>query len=411
MTDASRNIRAAIAEPVVDDSTVDRVLDGAVRRRGAMVRRRRVVAASSALFAAGIAAFALRAPQGGDLRRVDGSPLASLAAPASAPSRVAFDDGSHVELSAASELRVAFNDGQRVGWTLERGAVRFSVRPRGPRRWTIDAGLAVVSVIGTEFVVDRSADHVRVAVSEGVVRVETRGIESRIHRLTAGQFVVIGRAPTLSSDASTSAEPSAAEPLDEDVRAATAALEAGAMSSDDASADPTNTSDASPPSRANGVAASRPAWRSLAEQGEYNRAYELLGSNGVARASEGSSSDSLLALADVARLSGHPAEAVAPLEQLLREHPSDRAAPLAAYTLGRVFASLSRHEEAARSFDRALSLGAPRAIEEDVRWLLVRARSASGDRAAAQRAADEYRARFSDGRHARAIDALLGPPR
>jgi transmembrane sensor len=268
-----------------------------------------------------------------------------------------------------------------------------------------------VSVIGTEFVVDRTADHVRVAVSEGVVRVETSGIESIIHRLTAGQSVVIGRAPTLSSDASTSAEPSAAEPLDEDVRAASAALEAGAMSSDDASVDPTNTSDASRASRTNGVAAQRPAWRSLAEQGEYNRAYELLGSNGVARASAGSSSDSLLALADVARLSGHPAEAVAPLEQLLREHPSDGAAPLAAYTLGRVFASLSRHEEAARSFDRALSLGAPRAIEEDVRWLLVRARSASGDRAAAQRAADEYRARFSDGRHARAIDALLGPPR
>jgi tetratricopeptide (TPR) repeat protein len=154
--------------------------------------------------------------------------------------------------------------------------------------------------------------------------------------------------------------------------------------------------------------AQRETWRSFAEQGQYDRAYALLGEGGVVVASRGVSPDSLLALADVARHSGHPAEAISPLETLLREHSSDGAAPLAAYTLGRVFVTLGRHEDAGRAFERALSLGAPRAIEEDLRWLLVRSRRASGDAAGAARAAEEYRARFRDGRHARALDALLG---
>ncbi|MBL8681884.1 MAG: FecR domain-containing protein [Myxococcales bacterium] len=412
MTDASRHIRDAIDQPKVDEPTIDRLLDGAVRRRGAMVRRRRVVAASSVLAIAAVGVFVLRAPnQGGALRRTDGAPIASIVTTDAAPSRVAFDDGSSVVLSPSSALRVAHNDQRRVDWTLERGVVRFSVRPRGPRRWTIDAGLAVVSVIGTEFVVDRTADRVRVSVSEGVVRVETRELQSRIHRMTAGQSIVVEARPAVAdpsiANAASADDASASGPAIPagDDASTSAALEGGLAMQDDAS----SASDAARIVRA--PATARPAWRSLAEQGEYSRAYELLGTDGVARASRGSSADSLLALADVARLSGHPSEAVAPLEQLLREHPADSAAPLAAYTLGRVFVSLGRHAEAARSFDRAIALGAPRAIEEDLRWLLVRSRNASGDRSGAERAAEEYRARFSDGRHARAIDDLLGARR
>lgn len=412
MTDASQKIRGSLAEPTVDSSTVDRVLDGAVRRRGAMVRRRRAVAGASVLAVVGVSVLVLRAPSRADaLRRVDGVDLASIAATERASS-VAFDDGSSVELSPSSALRVAHNDHQRIEWNLERGSVRFSVRPRGPRRWTIDAGAALVSVIGTEFVVDRASDRVRVSVSEGVVRVETREVHPRIHRLTAGQSVVIAvaapgdRTPDPSSVAQSESDAASAT-VESDAASATIESDASALVEDGS----TVTTSSSDGARVMRPTATRPAWRSLAEQGEYNRAYEMLGSDGVARASRGSSADSLLALADVARLSGHPAEAVAPLEQLLREHPADSSAPLAAYTLGRVFVALGRHGEASRSFERAISLGAPRAIEEDLRWLLVRSRNASGDRAGAERAAEEYRSRFSDGRHARAIDELLGARR
>jgi transmembrane sensor len=116
----------------------------------------------------------------------------------------------------------------------------------------------------------------------------------------------------------------------------------------------------------------------------------------------------LLALADVARLSGHPAEAVAPLERILAEFARDSQAPLAAFALGRLeLDSLGRARAAALAFRKALDLGIPQALREDVLARLVEACARSGDVGAAGRAADDYRHEFPSGRYARAIDGWL----
>src|SRR5690606_29525095 len=64
------------------------------------------------------------------------------------------------------------------------------------------------------------------------------------------------------------------------------------------------------------------AWRALANRGRHHEAYAALRDRGIARESEHASPEQLLLLADVARLSGHPAEAVRPLERLITVHPT-----------------------------------------------------------------------------------------
>jgi len=90
-------------------------------------------------------------------------------------------------------------------------------------------------------------------------------------------------------------------------------------------------------------------WRVLAQQGQFEQAYRAVDTNNLATASD--EPGDLLLLADIARLSHHPAESVAPLEKLLREHRSDPRAALCAFTLGRVLLDdLGKPREAATAF-------------------------------------------------------------
>jgi transmembrane sensor len=107
----------------------------------------------------------------------------------------------------------------------------------------------------------------------------------------------------------------------------------------------------------------------------------------------------LLVLADVARLSGHAAEAVAPLERILRDFPGNPQAPLAALALGRLeLDTLDRPAKAAGALNRALSLGVPLSLREDVRTRLVEAYARAGNRAEARAAAAAYLREYPDGR-------------
>jgi len=69
-------------------------------------------------------------------------------------------------------------------------------------------------------------------------------------------------------------------------------------------------------------------WRELARHGHNDEAYATLGAEGLRSESGRLGVDDLLALADVARLSGHPAEAVVPLQRVLSEFASNAQAPL-----------------------------------------------------------------------------------
>ncbi len=97
-----------------------------------------------------------------------------------------------------------------------------------------------------------------------------------------------------------------------------------------------------------------------------------------------------------------------PLERILADFASDAQAPLAAFALGRLeLDSLGRAGAAAVAFRRALELGIPSSLREDVRARLVEACARSGDASAARQAAAAYHAEFPHGRHARAVEGWL----
>jgi hypothetical protein len=153
------------------------------------------------------------------------------------------------------------------------------------------------------------------------------------------------------------------------------------------------------------------AWQDLARRGSYAEAYGALGARGVERVSDSGEVADLLAVADVARLSGHPIDAVAPLARVLTDHRTDPRAPLAAFTLGRVQAdTIGNPAAAAQAFALAIVLGLPAGLVEDAYARLVETRAHAGDRAGARAAAAAYRERFPDGVHAAAIDAWTAVP-
>ena len=153
------------------------------------------------------------------------------------------------------------------------------------------------------------------------------------------------------------------------------------------------------------------SWRQLAAEGNHASAYSELGREGIIVASKTASIDDLFALADVARLSGHPADAVIPLEQVVSVYPRDSRAPLADLTLGRVeLESLDRPVDAITSIRAAFALGVPAGLAEDAYALLVEACAKAGDRSGARRAYEEYTARFPGGVAAGELRRLVDGP-
>ena len=134
----------------------------------------------------------------------------------------------------------------------------------------------------------------------------------------------------------------------------------------------------------------------------------MLGPSGIASSTQTASVDDLLALADVARLSGHPADAVTPLTRVMTEHADDPRAPLAAFTLGRLsLDALGRPAQAAAAFQRAIQLGLPQSLREDAYARMVEARARAGDEAGASAAALDYEQHFPDGKRLREVQRWI----
>ena len=369
-------IREALAAP--DALAVERVVRGWRARRDA--RRLRATAAAGAVVAAaaGVVLWVRApAPEGPLLRDDRTLPRA-------------VEDGVAARLIDRSTVSVrggrvvvTGNTARSFAARVDGGRARFAVTPGGPRRWTVTCAGVVVEVTGTVFEVEREPGAVRVAVERGSVRVSSGRLPAS-RALTAGQWVRVSLVDAAPAPMPVPAPPAAAPALS-----------------------------LSPPARAARVAPppAATAWRDLARRGDYDTAWRELGADGVARVERTSSAADLLELADVARLSGHPAEAVSPLERVLREHPRDAAAPLAAFALGRLqLDALGRPDRAADALERALALGVPRTLEDDVRARLVEALARAGRRDAMRAAAEEYLRRFPDGRRAAAVRRRLEAP-
>jgi transmembrane sensor len=238
--------------------------------------------------------------------------------------------------------------------------------PRGQRAYHIEAGPLVVRTAGGRLIIAASEERIDVQVIEGELTLEGDGTT---RKLTAGESFTWTR-PEPPREPEPQPQPEKPKP-----------------------------------------AAAAPSWRALAAKNKFREAYDALSREGVAPPAKAQvTAGDLITRADVARLSGHAAEAVPLLERVLDEFPEDRRAALAAFTKGRIHAdSLSEPRAAALAFKRALALGLPDSLVEDAHARAVEAWIAAGDRDAARAAAQAYETQFQSGKHRDRIQRWLEP--
>lgn len=334
-------------------------------------------------------------PSAGALVVADGRPLGLVDAAQSART-VRLADDSEIRLARGARLEQVLSTRSRFELLLARGTADFSVTPGGPRRWSIDAGAARIEVVGTEFRVARHAGGVEVEVSHGVVLVIGEGVPGRVRRLTAGQkLAVVGVGD------SGAPPPKAAATSDGAAAALPSPALAGAVQPDEPMLIPARTRAGSErPAAANVAAnrrrAARPTETLESTESPHER-YAQLGPAGLARETmKATSIEQLLELADVARLSGHPQDAVAPLTRALDAFRNSRQAALAAFTLGRVLLDqLNVAGPAAEAFERAIVLGLPKALRADCYRRLAEAYGRAGNEAERARAEARFQTEFA----------------
>ena len=367
----------------LDRATSRRLWLGVAVRRDARARaRRRLVFVAT--FAIGVVAAllvvtfsaerreqAVVAREHAGVRKLQGGEVWSTVAGPDAEERaIDLDDGSRITLERGSRIEPLENTEHSVVVLLGEGRAVFDVKPGGPRRWSIEAGLATVEAVGTRFVVSRSPMSVIVEVDRGTLLVRGERVANRVQRLVAGERLEIGIAQT----------------------------ELTPLPSSSSVEFP------SPPREPAASASNTPDWHGLARKGAYAEAYERLAADGIARRVQTADVDQLLALADVARFSGHPAAAVEPLRRVVTDHRRDPRAALAAFTLGRVHLDfLDDPVAAVGDFETAILLPLPPALLEDAYLRLIDARARAGDRHGAHEAWIQYRERFpNSSRHSEA---------
>lgn len=331
-----------------DAARTERTLGGLHRkRRNARVRTT-------------VGVLAVLALVGWQLRPVERVPLAHVEQVAPTPAlQMGLDDGSQVFMrDERTRVSVTETSSTRVALELAEGQARFDVTRDEQRVFRVRCGEVTVEVLGTSFEVERDGARTRVAVLRGKVSVSFRdGYEE----LSAGEAGWFPRAEW----------PQRAEPA--------------------------------PPPVARSVARSTAtrSWREPAEQGEFERAYELLAKTQKPIADD---VEELMLAADTARLSGHAAAAVPYLKRVMSEHANDSRASLAAFTLGGVLMQqLGQPREAEAAYARARALSLNSSLAEDALARQVEAAHRAGDSANARSLAREYVAQYPNGRRVRAV--------
>jgi transmembrane sensor len=269
---------------------------------------------------------------------------------ATPPSAITLHEGSTIALDPASaEVRVVEQTPTHVSVDVVRGAARYSVVPNPKRAFEVHAGLVTVTVVGTEFVVEPRAEGAWVEVTRGKVRVSWNGEEA---------FVAAGESGTFPPTAQV------------------------------------QTSDREQGQLLGPQAQPRQVYRSRVAGHDYRGAYAVLSRH---PALAGDTVEDLLVAADVARLSDHPSEALPYLQRVVREHPRDARAPLAAFTLGRTLGGLGRTQEAMSMFGKVRASWPDSTLAEDALLRQAEAASHIGDMANARRFAEEYDREYPNG--------------
>jgi transmembrane sensor len=400
MHESNRELKAArevmgVIDERWDAQRSERTLSALHDKRRRKQRSLRTLAGAGAVCALGAIAFAAWWPS------PQPAPQPTAAKPDALHMRLA--DGSEVWLrDAATRLTVDEGSAQRVDVALLAGEARFDVVHRAERVFHVNSGDVTVEVLGTAFELERQAARTRVAVLRGRVAVLWPSGRTELSAGEAGWF------------------PRPAEQAAAQLGAASTQLEAHAAQLGSAAAQgvvatqhngPTPQLDAAAHTAKHAVhkpsaSAAPSAWREPAEQGDFERAYELL-----ARAPQpvADNVEELLLAADSARLSGHAAAALPFLKRVVAQHAEDSRAPLAAFTLGGVLMQqLGQPREAEAAYARARELSLNSSLAEDALARQVEATYRAGDTARARALAGEYLARYPKGRRVHAVQRFGG---
>lgn len=356
-------------EPGWDERDVERVWQGLKRKR-----RRRAVAAGvgvAAVATAAAAVWALLVVPGRDAIVQPARPPAppSPSQPSHRDEAVRFADGSTAVPFGGYEgsLAVIEDTPQRIMVALAKGGGRFDVVPRPERVFSVRAGEVTVSVLGTAFSVERVADRVGVTVTRGTVQVDW-GAGAR--RLAAGED---GWFPPLVVSPAAAEEPAEGP-----------AKEAGPVRHKRKRVD----DGAATPSPSPTVEPAEPAVPPVPDAAK------------------------LLADADRARLAGRFEDGASLLSRLIREHPGDPRAPLAAFSLGRILlGELHRPAEAAQAFARVRALAPDGPLAEDALAREVEAWARAGNLERARARGAEYLRLYPNGTRAADVTEAVRPNR
>ena len=325
---------------------------------------------------------------------------------------VKLSDGSLARaLDETSQLLLVTTQPERVLIRLH-GTASFQVTKNPQRLYRVETERVAVEVLGTRFTVSERPDRsVHVAVSEGRVRVLWDGKQRELAAGSSGEFAVAA------DPSKPSAKP---RPIDPPAEVATPAEALAARPPILASTEPGGRHALQTPTRSTRSEPATPAkspplpllparesWQSLAEQGKFEQAYQQAfdPSAGSPFVRDGEIDPAeLLLLADVARFSGHPSDAVLPLRRLMKEHPRDPRSPLASFTLGRILLDdLGQPREAAQSFRHAEDLDPDGPLSQDALGREVEAWSRAGEQSLAHSRAEDYVRRYPTGRRLRSV--------
>jgi transmembrane sensor len=370
MAEPIRELERAVTE--IDDrwdaARTERTLEGLhdkLRRRSSRRRAWGAAGASFAVAAFAVAFWQLRAEPVA-LPASSPQPMASnTEAPDSLHMKLA--DGSEVSLrDARTRVTVTRSSHAAVNLDMSEGHALFDVVHREQRVFQVQCGEVVIKVLGTAFELERDGGRTRVSVLRGRVSVAWSTGQSELAAGEAGWF------------------PRAGGPSAPSVEAAQRMTKRAARR----------------------LSSVRSAWREPAEQGDFERAYELL-----ARAPQPVADDveELLLAADTARLSGHPEAALPFLKRVISQHANDSRAPLAAFTLGGVLMQqLGQPREAEAAYARARELSLNPSLSEDALARQVEAAFRAGDSSHARALAEAYLTRYPRGRRVHAVQRFGG---
>ncbi len=286
--------------------------------------------------------------------------IGSTAAPTVPATEMRFSDGSiATAMTAGAILELQKTSESEIVVVAKAGSYRFDVVHNPARQFVVRVAGVEVRVLGTQFVVAQANQRVEVRVERGRVEVTWPEGRSELGVGDSGWF------PPERQAAVHDGTPSTAD--------SSKVLPAGSA-----------------------TAHERSRFVELSRQGNYQAAFSI-----VAQAPNlfQNSAEDLMMAADAARLSNHPAEAVPYLQRIMKEHATDSRAPLAAFTLGRIYMSqLGQPASAARAFAQVRQLAPAGALAEDALAREAEALAQAGQTAAAQRQAAAYLKQYPSGR-------------